>query len=80
MKKRLLAALLTCVMLFSLLPATALAAEGDVAQIGETTYATLDEAVADAKDGNIIEQGNHGQLMEKNGFYASLYNSQFAFE
>ena len=32
------------------------------------------------KDGNIIEQGNHGQLMEKNGFYASLYNSQFAFE
>lgn len=32
------------------------------------------------KDGNIIEQGNHDELMEKNGFYASLYNSQFAFE
>lgn len=32
------------------------------------------------KDGNIIEQGNHDQLMELNGFYASLYNSQFAFE
>ena len=27
--------------------------------------------------GNIIEQGNHEQLMEKNGFYAELYNSQF---
>ncbi len=55
MKKRLLAALLTCVMLFSLLPATALAEEGDVAQIGENTYATLDQAVAAAKDGDIIE-------------------------
>ncbi len=29
------------------------------------------------KDGNIIEQGNHESLMEQNGFYASLYNSQF---
>ncbi len=29
------------------------------------------------KDGNIIEQGNHEELMEKNGFYAELYNSQF---
>ena len=32
------------------------------------------------KDGNIVEQGNHETLMEKNGFYASLYNSQFAQE
>ncbi len=32
------------------------------------------------KDGNIIEQGNHEELMKQNGFYASLYNSQFAFE
>ena len=30
------------------------------------------------KDGNIIEQGNHGELLEKDGFYAKLYNSQFA--
>lgn len=30
------------------------------------------------KDGNIIEQGNHDELMEKGGFYANLYNSQFA--
>ncbi|MDE6698255.1 MAG: ABC transporter ATP-binding protein/permease [Lachnospiraceae bacterium] len=30
------------------------------------------------KDGNIIEQGNHEELMDKNGFYANLYNSQFA--
>lgn len=29
------------------------------------------------KDGDIIEQGNHEELMKKNGFYASLYNSQF---
>ncbi len=30
------------------------------------------------KDGHIIEQGNHEQLLEKDGFYANLYNSQFA--
>ena len=29
------------------------------------------------KDGDIIEQGNHEELLEKNGFYAELYNSQF---
>ena len=29
------------------------------------------------KDGNIIEQGNHKGLLERNGFYAQLYNSQF---
>ena len=28
-------------------------------------------------DGKVIEQGNHEELMEKNGFYARLYNSQF---
>lgn len=28
-------------------------------------------------DGNIIEQGNHEELINKNGFYAELYNSQF---
>ena len=28
-------------------------------------------------NGNIIEQGNHEELMEKHGFYADLYNSQF---
>lgn len=30
------------------------------------------------RDGDIVEQGNHETLMEQNGFYASLYNSQFA--
>lgn len=30
------------------------------------------------KDGHIIEQGNHEQLLAQNGFYANLYNSQFA--
>ncbi len=29
------------------------------------------------KDGDIVEQGNHEELLMKNGFYASLYNSQF---
>ena len=29
------------------------------------------------KDGNIIETGNHKELIKKNGFYAELYNSQF---
>lgn len=30
------------------------------------------------KDGNVIEQGNHDELLAKGGFYAELYNSQFA--
>ena len=29
------------------------------------------------KDGDIIEQGSHEELLAKNGFYANLYNSQF---
>ena len=30
------------------------------------------------REGNIIEQGNHEELLAKNGFYAELYNSQFS--
>ena len=30
------------------------------------------------RDGNIVEQGNHDELLQQNGFYAELYNSQFA--
>lgn len=30
------------------------------------------------KDGDIVEQGNHNELLARNGFYATLYNSQFA--
>ena len=30
------------------------------------------------KDGNIIEQGDHKTLLARNGFYAELYQSQFA--
>ena len=30
------------------------------------------------KDGNVIEQGNHEELLRQGGFYANLYNSQFA--
>ena len=29
------------------------------------------------KDGNIVEQGNHNELMKRKGFYSELYNSQF---
>ena len=55
MKKRFLASLLALCLIISLLPATALAAEGDAAQVGETTYATLQEAVtaAESMDGEI---------------------------
>jgi ATP-binding cassette subfamily B protein len=30
------------------------------------------------KEGDIIEQGSHQQLLDANGFYADLYNSQFS--
>ncbi len=30
------------------------------------------------KDGHILEQGSHGELLENKGFYSELYNSQFA--
>ena len=32
------------------------------------------------KDGNIVEQGNHEELMKLGGSYAELYNSQFELE
>ena len=45
MKKRFLSTLMALCLALSLLPATALAAEGEVAQIGDTTYATLQKAI-----------------------------------
>lgn len=52
---------------------------------GRTTFivahrlSTIREAdvILVMRDGNIIEQGNHVDLLQKNGFYAKLYNSQF---
>lgn len=52
---------------------------------GRTTFivahrlATIREAdvILVMKDGNIIEQGNHKELLDKKGFYYELYNSQF---
>lgn len=55
LRYRLLSALVALCMVLVLFPAVALAAEGDVAQIGDTTYATLDDAVAAAADGATIE-------------------------
>ncbi|MCQ2453213.1 MAG: ABC transporter ATP-binding protein/permease [Clostridia bacterium] len=53
---------------------------------GRTTFivahrlSTIREAdlILVMKDGRIVEQGNHEQLLNANGFYATLYNSQFA--
>ena len=53
---------------------------------GRTTFivahrlSTIREAdvILVMRDGHIVEQGNHEELLRKNGFYAQLYNSQFA--
>lgn len=53
--------------------------------VGKTSFviahrlSTIREAdlILVMKDGDIVEQGTHKQLLAKNGFYASLYNSQF---
>ena len=44
------------------------------------SLSTLREAdvILVMKDGNIIEQGNHETLLARKGFYAKLYESQFA--
>ena len=52
---------------------------------GRTTFivahrlSTIREAdvILVMKDGKVIEQGNHEELLAQNGFYADLYNSQF---
>ena len=50
----------------------ALAAHGDCIIVGRNA-----DLILVLKDGDIIEQGNHEQLLAKGGFYAELYNSQF---
>lgn len=54
--------------------------EGRTSFIVAHRLSTIREAdiILVMKDGNIIEQGNHETLLEKGGFYAQLYNSQFA--
>ena len=52
---RLLSILVSLCMVLALFPTTAFAAEGDVAQIGDQTYKTLDEAIEAAEDGATIE-------------------------
>ena len=53
--KCVLSTFVALMMVFSLLPAAAFAAEGDVAKIGDTTYATLKDAVSKSVDGDRIE-------------------------
>ena len=52
--KRFLSWVMAAAMVISMLPLSAMAAEGDVAQIGGTTYATLDDAIAAASAGDTI--------------------------
>jgi len=54
--------------------------EGRTSFIVAHRLSTIKEAdmILVMKDGTIIEQGNHETLLKKNGFYANLYNSQFA--
>lgn len=53
--------------------------EGRTSFIVAHRLSTIQEAdiILVMKDGSIIEQGNHEELLAKNGFYAELYNSQF---
>ena len=58
----------------------------DAMMAGRTTFvvahrlSTIREAdvILVMRDGHIVEMGNHEELLKKNGFYAKLYNSQFA--
>lgn len=54
--------------------------EGRTSFIVAHRLSTIREAdcILVMRDGHIVEQGTHGALLEKNGFYAALYNSQFA--
>lgn len=54
--------------------------EGRTSFIVAHRLSTIQEAdiILVMKDGNIIEQGSHETLLAKGGFYANLYNSQFA--
>lgn len=54
--------------------------EGRTSFIVAHRLSTIKEAdrILVMKDGNIIEQGNHEELLKKQGFYAQLYESQFA--
>ena len=54
--------------------------EGRTSFIVAHRLSTIREAdmILVMRDGHIIEQGTHESLLEKNGFYAELYNSQFA--
>ena len=54
--------------------------EGRTSFIVAHRLSTIREAdvILVMKDGNIVEQGNHEELLKQNGFYAELYNSQFA--
>ena len=53
--------------------------EGRTSFIVAHRLSTIKEAdvILVMKDGNVIEQGTHSELLIRNGFYTELYNSQF---
>ena len=54
--------------------------QGSIGVENEFTPEEIKEAdvILVMRDGHIIEQGSHEELLSKGGFYAQLYNSQFA--
>ena len=56
--------------------------EGRTSFIVAHRLSTIKEAdlILVMKDGNVIEQGSHKELIAQNGFYTELYNSQFVKE
>ena len=54
--------------------------EGRTSFIVAHRLSTIQEAdlILVMRDGHIVEQGTHGELLQRKGFYAKLYESQFA--
>ena len=49
----------------------------DISVLHDKNQIRITDLILVMKDGDIVEQGNHEELLAKGGFYADLYNSQF---